>query len=251
MGSLVGSTVGHCALIPKAKVGSLVHNLEKMQLLLESAKLMAPYTAPNLHGDAFTCPHCQAFATQLWGPVIQLCGNLNRGNLSGWALCTCFHCGAVTIWRNESIAYPQVSTAPLSSPDLPQEIASDYNEARNVLPISPRGAAALLRLCIQKLCAALGEKGENINEDIKSLVAKGLSPQIQQSLDIVRVVGNNAVHPGQLDLKDDHETASKLFGLINLIVEVMITQPKHIKAMYDAVVPSSLQAAIQKRDSSS
>jgi hypothetical protein len=38
---------------------------------------------------------------------------------------------------------------------------------------------------------------------------------VQQSLDIVRVIGNDAVHPGQIDLTDDIETATKLFVLIN------------------------------------
>ena len=131
---------------------------------------------------------------------------------------------------------------------MPVDISDDYNEARDVLPLSPRGACALLRLCIQKLCKELGEDGKNINGDIKSLVGKGLPAQIQQSLDIVRVVGNNAVHPGQLDLKDDVDTARKLFGLVNLIVEVMITQPKHVQQMYNSLVPQSQRDAIANRD---
>lgn len=77
---------------------------------------------------------------------------------------------------------------------------------------------------------------------------KGLPVQIQQALDIVRVVGNEAVHPGQLDLRDDQDTALKLFGLVNLIAEVMITQPKHVAAMFSSVVPESKRAEIEKRD---
>ena len=108
----------------------------------------------------------------------------------------------------------------------------------------------MLRLVIQKLCKHLGEKGKDINEDIASLVSKGLSPKVQQGLDIVRVVGNNAVHPGQIDLKDDTETANRLFGLVNLIANVMITQPKHVEEMYKTVVPKTQRDAIDKRDSS-
>jgi len=217
-------------------------------VILKTRNAMAPYVPPSQRGQAYNCPQCHAFSTQIWGNILHLLGNSNQGPIDGMALCTCAHCNGISIWHDTKMVYPMASTAPPANADLPSDIAEDYNEARNVLPISPRGAAALLRLCIQKLCAHLGEKGKNINDDIKSLVAKGLPPQIQQSLDIVRVVGNNAVHPGQLDLQDDHEMATKLFGLINIIVEVMITQPKHVQAMYNAVVPSSQQVAIQIRD---
>ena len=145
--------------------------------------------------------------------------------------------------------YPQSVTAPKPNSDLPKEIAEDFEEARLIAGSSPRGAAALLRLCIQKLCVELGEAGKNINEDTAALVSKGLPQQVQQALDIVRVVGNNAVHPGQLDLKDDAETATKLFGLVNLIAEIMISQPKHVEELYHSIVPENAREAIEKRDS--
>ena len=103
------------------------------------------------------------------------------------------------------MVYPIAATAPLPNPDLPADIKADYEEARGIASLSPRGAAALLRLAIQKLCKDLAESGENINADTKSLVNKGLSVQVQQALDVVRVTGSNAVHPGQIDLQDDPE----------------------------------------------
>ena len=60
----------------------------------------------------------------------------------------------------------------------------------------------------------LGEKGKKIDDDIASLVRKGLEPDIQQALDVVRVTGNNAVHPGQIILEDDKATAVALFELV-------------------------------------
>ncbi len=143
--------------------------------------------------------------------------------------------------------YPNSGTAPMPSPDMPNDIRLDYEEARSIVSQSPRGAAALLRLCIQKLCKELGEGGKDINSDIKNLVAKGLPPTIQQSLDIVRVIGNEAVHPGQIDLTDDVETAVSLFGLLNYIVEDRITRPKEVATLY-AMLPSNKIKGIEDRD---
>jgi hypothetical protein len=94
----------------------------------------------------------------------------------------------------------------------------------------------------------LGEKGKDLNTDIGKLVGKGLDPIIQQALDVVRVIGNNAVHPGKIDLNDNPETASKLFGLVNIIVTTMITARIQIGEMFDDLSDSA-KAAIEKRDS--
>jgi len=143
--------------------------------------------------------------------------------------------------------YPSGGTAPLPNPDLPDDIKVDYEEARSIVSLSARGAAALLRLAIQKLCKCLGEKGENLNTDIAGLIKKGLPSKVQKALDIVRVIGNNAVHPGQIDLKDDSQAAGNLFELVNLIAEVMITQPKHVDELYEGL-PEDQREAIVKRD---
>ena len=89
--------------------------------------------------------------------------------------------------------------------------------------------------------------GKNLNDDIAALVKKGLDERLQKALDVVRVVGNNAVHPGEIDLKDDKAIAVELFRLVNLIVETMIAVPKRIDEMYGDLPPGAL-AAIDKRD---
>jgi hypothetical protein len=132
---------------------------------------------------------------------------------------------------------------------MPPDVRADFLEANEIVDKSPRGAAALLRLCIQKLMVHLGGKGKNINDDIASLVQEGLDNRIQKALDVVRVVGNGAVHPGQIDFEDDKTIATKLFGLVNVIVESQITQRRHIEEMYKEIVPESVKAQIEKRDS--
>jgi hypothetical protein len=146
-----------------------------------------------------------------------------------------------------ALVYPVRGEAPLPNPDMPEDVRLDFDEAGRIFQISPRGAAALLRLAIQKLCRELGGKGQNIDDDIAMLVKNGLDVRIQRSLDIVRVIGNESVHPGQIDLRDDVGTAEKLFVLVNIIADAMISQPKHIEEMY-AGLPESKRAAIERRD---
>ncbi|MDP3662449.1 MAG: DUF4145 domain-containing protein [Nitrosomonas sp.] len=127
------------------------------------------------------------------------------------------------------------------------QIKYDYLEAANILAESPRAAAALLRLALQKLCIQLNEKGENINEDIKSLVAKGLNPLVQKSLDALRITGNNAVHPGEINLSEEPERVTKLFELINFIASKMITEPREIEGFYSNLPAGALEA-VERRD---
>jgi len=209
---------------------------------------MIPFTAPKCQEQAFNCPHCGAFANQVWYSTLCAHPGVGSRKVKDIDFAYCAHCGKYSLWHQERMIYPSSGTAPLPNPDLPHDIKTDYEEARSIVSLSPRGAAALLRLAIQKLCKHLGEKGKDINTDIANLVKKGLPEKVQKSLDIVRVVGNNAVHPGQIDIKDNPEIAENLFSLVNLIAEVMITQLKHVDELYNKSLPKSQRETIRKRD---
>ena len=163
-------------------------------------------------------------------------------------LSKCFNCKKVAIWVYNKLIYPNLKDGPEPNQDLPDDIIQDFEEARTIVNLSPRGAAALLRLCVQKLCIYLKAEGKDIDECIKWLVSKGLDPLIQKSLDIVRVIGNEAVHPGVIDLKDDRDSANDLFGLINAIADQTITHPKKVNMLWDKL-PAAKKEAIKKRDS--
>jgi hypothetical protein len=132
---------------------------------------------------------------------------------------------------------------------MPEEVQKDYEEARRIVGQSPRGACALLRLAVQKLCDELGQQGETINKAIGNLVKDGLPVEVQQALDALRVIGNNAVHPGELDLTDDQETAIGLFNLLNFVVQDQIAAPRERQKLF-AKLPQKAVAAIRKRDES-
>lgn len=162
-------------------------------------------------------------------------------------LSVCYQCSQLTIWLRDRILWPLTADAPDVNEDLPAQIRADYDEAASILNLSPRGSAALLRLAIQKLCEHLDAGGNDLNSAIANLVKRGLDSRVQQALDIVRVIGNNAVHPGAIDMKDNLAVATRLFELVNLIVEKMISEPKHVAEMFEAL-PDNAKKGISDRD---
>lgn len=208
------------------------------------------YYTPTFKATSFNCPNCGAFAKQAWlkgrGELEYSTRNLSQ-SIPDVNFAFCEHCEKVSIWYKENMIEPNIGGVPLPNQDLSDDIKEDYYEARDILNKSPRGSAALLRLAIQKLCIEFGGEGKNLNKDIGQLVKDELPVMVQQSLDYVRFVGNNAVHPGQLDLKDNKEIAVKLFELINIIADIKITQPKLIENLYSSI-PQEQRDAIEKRD---
>jgi len=203
------------------------------------------YYPPKFEETQFHCPRCHVFASQIWEDLqIDRYGNRIE---TPFKSSTCVHCKQSSYWLEGRLVSPAESPVEPPHTELPADCSADYNEARDIVARSPRGAAALLRLVLQKLMVHLGESGTNINDDIKALVAKGLPRVVQQALDVCRVVGNNAVHPGELDVNDTPETAHQLFRMINFIVDDRIARPKEIQALY-AQLPQGAKDAIAKRD---
>lgn len=205
------------------------------------------YLQPSVFSKSFTCPHCGAIAKQDWW-MKRWGGDLynNDKGIHPLRVGTCQHCNKNTIWVEDKMYYPDTGNAPFPNPEIPEKVLKLYREASAIHTKSPRGAAALLRLSIQVLCEELGEPGKNINTDIGNLVKKGLPEIVQQSLDIVRVTGNDSVHPGQIDT-DNPETVGQLFDLVNIIVEYMIALPKKVSGIYKGL-PSEKVQGINDRD---
>jgi hypothetical protein len=136
---------------------------------------------------------------------------------------------------------------------MPPDVKKLYNEAKSIVFNSPRASAALLRTAVGVLIdEVLGKNKNSLNYNIGKLVKeKKLSVEIQQSLDYLRVIGTNELHPGVIEMdnieQDDHQHVESLFGLLNLIVEELISRPNKIKQYYESL-PKSQKDQIKKRD---
>jgi hypothetical protein len=233
------------------------HHLTAQSALNEHRK--TPSGVPIGETAKFICPYndCRTLAVQHWGHASYLgvilghaSGSRQLGTVPTIILACCEACNRESVFIGGKIVLPADSDAPQAAPDLPPDLLDDYEEARAILPRSPRGSAALLRLVLQKLLPHLGATKFAIDAAIGELVAAGkIKTQIQQALDTVRVIGNESVHPGEMNLKDDRDTALALFRIINLIVETEITEPKRLDALY-ASLPKSKLDGIARRDAS-
>jgi len=222
------------------------------------------YIAPGKNLKSFTCPHCQTLTLMTWdvhhfredlviddmGEPVYYYNSFNEEVFDYYnelTIARCHNCGKKIIWVDNNYIYPNIVADEVNQ-DLPESVKQLYNEAGLIYNQSPRAACALLRLAIDRLCNELGETDRDINKNIGALVEKGLPKKVQQALDVVRVVGNKAVHPGVIAFDvDDANTAKSLMRLINMIGQSMITDPKEIEDMYNQL-PESAKESIEKRD---
>ncbi len=244
---------------------------------------------PEIDKENFVCPHCKVLAQQKWvGPsrlpnmlayltgtlfldyrvriddysqeVIQefitkcnkpseILRRLPKIFSDDFSFAECQSCSKATVWHQREMIYPRASSLPDPNEDMDDAIKQLYREARTIFQDSPRASAALLRLCVEKLCRQLGEEGD-LNTCIKKLVKKGLAEQIQQALDYCRVIGNEALHPGRIDIEENVGHVSALFSLVNDIAQEMITKHREIREMKQkySSLPEENRKQIAQRD---
>ena len=217
------------------------------------------YIKPEVNKESFTCNSCQGYAQQHWDQkalvyngdkyyIYNLYDARYYSEFIKISLSTCHICQELSIWLDNDLIYPLKSGIEKPNIDMPLEIKELYEEAANVYPISKKSAAALLRLALQLLCKDLGEEGKNINNDIGELIKKGLHPEIAIVLDSIRIVGNQAVHPGELDIEQNDDFVTPLFSLLNFIIDEKYSKPKKHKEFFGKMPLRAIEGT-EKRDS--
>ena len=206
----------------------------------------------DFKANAFHCPYCGVYAKQEWYNLAK--GVISKSGLNYYEefipdlhVSFCLKCKKYTLWLNDKIIYPMLSIAPWPVEDMPLNVKNDFLEARSTVNMSPKAASALLRLGLQKLMSYLGESGKNMELDISNLMKKGLPEKFRDALWAARVIGAEAVAPGEINLKDDVDTAVALFNLVNMIVESTISHQRKVSQLYTKLPKSKSVRKRKKR----
>ncbi|WP_461672461.1 DUF4145 domain-containing protein [Priestia megaterium] len=227
---------------------------------------MEKYVAPELGLHSFNCPECRAYSHQVWTEVIYttysngfklmeftddrtdyaknnkvsaIASNHKMTHIIAFS--RCHSCEAITIWKGDNMVYPQNLNVEPPNPDMPEDIASLYNEARSIAHLSPKSAAGLLRLALENLLIYLGAKKNsknNIDTMIQNLIDDEIisaSGHVRKALDSIRALGNAGVHPSGINLDENPQSVFLLFKVLNFIVDKMITEKKVMEEIYSLI----------------
>lgn len=192
------------------------------------------------------CPHCTT--TIFW----QVGGSHGMGSdqtarfMAEWAVCPA--CSRVIVQiveyniqsgveQRRRTVVPRSSSRAPAPQEVPSEIRADYEEASQVLDISPKASAALSRRCLQSVLRdGAGVTPGNLATEIDKVIEEGkLQSTIADSLDAVREIGNFAAHPSKsvttgeiVDVEPDE--AEWNLDVLEALFDVFYVQPKHLEA---------------------
>jgi len=122
------------------------------------------------------CPHCTVAVHSAWSSTALGLG----GKHSGWVghVMACPNCKKhIVLLENlatneRRVVYPQGSNRGPVPPDVPKEIAADYNEAALVIAHSAKASAALSRRCLQTIFREAGYLQKDLAKQIDAVLAE-------------------------------------------------------------------------------
>ena len=144
--------------------------------------------------------------------------------------------------RQLRLIRPKASNRPPAPPEVPQEFVEDYYEACLVLADSPKASAALSRRCLQHILREKAKvKKGNLSSEIQQVLDSGQLPSyLEESIDVIRNVGNFAAHPiksnstGEIVPVEPGEAEWNL-EVIEMLFDFCFVQPERIKQKRDAL----------------
>jgi len=176
-----------------------------------------------------TCPECGKFILSLSERYDRYDGT-SPGNENSYRK------------TRERLCYPKGTNRTSLGPEVPPQFTSDYYEACMTLSDSPKASAALSRRCLQNLLREkAGVKHGNLADEIQQLIDSGkLPPDLADSLDAIRHIGNFAAHPEKS--KSSREIIEVEPGEADWSLEVLeelfsffFTRPARIQKRRDAL----------------
>lgn len=214
--------------------------------------LLSNYSAPKHGAPAFTCPHCGIRCAHDWGLNLVVradaglgartgggmrggMGGALLGNpLPGLSVSHCQSCGKFALWVAQNLVYPDPIAEP-PIPGLPDKVHSLYLEAASISCKSPRASAGLFRLCLEKLLDELGIKQGNLHHRLKMLQELDINHRALQAADLIRCLGNKAMHGGEIDFDESPDAPVLLAQLINYVALNFLTLPAQIEKLHKAI----------------
>src|SRR5262249_30518266 len=156
-------------------------------------------------------------------PFLEVRREFRNRDVQNVSISYCFNCNQMCLWVYDQLVWPKCIGGSEPKLHVSPNVRRESEEASQTLEASPRGAAALLRLTIEKLCKELGVSDESLKDDIGFFVREDIDARVQKVLDADadyreqrcaprpnRPWGRssnsrNPIWSGQLDLrKDDH-----------------------------------------------
>jgi hypothetical protein len=231
------------------------------------------YVPPGPDKQSFTCPRCGVLAQQKWyrllydpkGWIAQISQQAHAMSMAGryslddefltklselplhlrpviesqnhLSIAFCQHCGGFTLWLGDAMIYPQVGGAPPPHEEMPPRIRELYEEARGVLPASPRASAALLRVALEGLLEEAGYRQGRLADRLEKAREDGnLSASTYKLAETLRYAGNAAAHyePWKIDPslgEEDRKMVYSLFDFVNEVTDELIAKPRRLEEM--------------------
>lgn len=98
------------------------------------------------------------------------------------------------------LVYPLSAYPRFVGMGVPESLKADYQEAYQVLPISPKASAALSRRVLQLILDEQGYQGRDLFQQIEGVLKdtkpeKALPPGIRGAVHAIRSFGNFSAHP--------------------------------------------------------
>ena len=209
----------------------------------------------------YTCPYCgthQAYSHST-PEVITL---QHSASDEGWAKsytilslrCSNFACSRISVIAINRCDHHQVDIEPQhvfrQYPDyIPEAIRSDYEEASQILELSPKAAATLLRRCLQGMIRDFWNiSRKRLIDEVTDL--KNLVPAAQwAAIDGLRQLGNIGAHMEKdvnLIIDIEKEEVRSLLRLIEMLMDQWYINRHNQENLYNEITATAATKAAKK-----
>src|SRR4051812_43900037 len=120
-------------------------------------------------------------------PFLEVHREFRNRDVQNVSICYCFSCNEMCLWVYDQLVWPTRAGGRELEPVAPPDVRRECEETSQTLEASPRGAVALLRLAIEKLCKDLGVSDERLNDDLAFLIREDVDARVQKVLDAARI----------------------------------------------------------------